>query len=113
MLTKVSSDMVFGLLRDKELEGFAADLARQLSARVPPATLSAERASDPKFKATLAKALHHVFLVAQNYCRDRKVGLLKRARFSKTFQDELKSLGYRSDFVKEVTMSLAEQLTQI
>jgi len=105
--------MVFGLLRDKELERFAAELARQLGARVPPATLNAERVPDPKLKATLAKALHHVFLGAQNYCRDRKIGLLKRARFSKTFQDEFKSLGYQSDFVKEVTVSLAEQLTQI
>ncbi len=105
--------MVFGLLRDKEMESFAADLAKQLGARVPPDTLNAERASDPKFEKTLAKALHHVFLGAQNYCRDHRVGLLKRARFSKNFQDELKSLGYRSDFVKEVTMRLAEQLTQI
>ena len=105
--------MVFGLLRDRELEYFAADLARQLSARVPPATLNAEPASDPKLKATLTKALHHVFLSAQNYCRDHKIGLLKRARFSKTFQDELKSLGYQSDVAREVTMSLAEQLTQI
>ena len=105
--------MVFGLLRDKELENAAADLARQLSARIPPSALSAERASDPKFQATLAKALHHVFVGAKNYCRDHKVGLLKRARFSKSFQDEIKSLGYPADFVREVTMSLAEQLTQI
>ncbi len=104
---------MFGLLRDKELEDFAADLARQLNARMPSSALSPERASDPKFKATLASALHHVFLAAQNYCREHKVGLLKRARFSKTFQDEIKSLGYPDDFVKEVTMSLAQQLTQI
>jgi hypothetical protein len=105
--------LVFGLLRDKELENFAADLARQLNARIPLAALSAERASDAKFKATLANALHQVFLAAQNYCREHKVGLLKRARFSKTFQDEIKSLGYPDAFVREVTMSLAEQLTQI
>ena len=105
--------MVFGLLHDKELESFAADLARQLNARMPPSALDSERASDSKFQATLAGALHHVFLAAQNYCREHKVGLLKRARFSKTFQDEIKSLGYPDVFVKEVTMSLAEQLTQI
>lgn len=110
---KVIPGLVFGLLRDKELESFAADLARQFSARMPPSTLSADRASDPKFKAALAKALHQVFLGAQNYCREHKVGLLKRARFSKTFQDEIKSLGYPDEFVKEITMSLAEQLTQI
>ncbi|HEY6239531.1 MAG TPA: hypothetical protein VIW78_01700 [Burkholderiales bacterium] len=104
---------MFGLLRDKELEAFAADLARQFGTRMPPSALTADRASDPKFKATLAAALHHVFLAAQNYCRGHKVGLLKRARFSKTFQDEIKSLGYPDDFVREVTMSLAEQLTQI
>ena|SRR5690348_5458316 len=105
--------MIFGLLRDRELERFATDLARELGARVPPATLNAERASDPRFKKTLAKALHHVFLSAQNYCRDHKIGYLKRARFSKSFQDEIKSLGYPGDFVSEVTVRLAEQLTQV
>ena len=105
--------MIFGLLRDKELERFAADLAKQLGERVPLTALTAERASDPRFKATLVKAFHHVFLSAQNYCRDRKIGYLKRARLSKSFQDELKSLGYPGDFVKEVTLRLAEQLTQI
>ena len=104
---------MFGLLRDKELEDFAAGLAKQLNARMPPAALTPERASDPKFNAALANALHHVFLAGQNYCRERKVGLLKRARFSKTFQDEIKSLGYPDDFVKEVTMTLTQQLTQI
>jgi len=103
---------VFGLFRDKELERFAAELAGQLASRVPPATLD-KRASDPQYEKTLTKAFHHVFLSAQNYCRDHKIGLLKRARLSKVFQDELKSLGYQGDVVREVTVRLAEQLTKI
>ena len=105
--------MIFGLFRDKEMERFAADLARQLVTRVPPATMKAQTASSSKLEATLAKAFHHVFMSAENYCRDHRVGLLKRARFSKSFQDELKSLGYPDDFVKEATLGLAKQLTQI
>jgi len=40
------------------------------------------------------------------------VGLLKKARLSKIFQDELIGLGYPKDFVREVTLVLAEQMTQ-
>jgi len=104
--------MIFGLFRDRELESFARELARELSLRVPPATVTAERATNPGFQATLAKAFQHVFLSVRNYCREHKVGLLKKARLSKIFQDELVSLGYQGDFVKEVTLALAEQLTQ-
>ncbi len=63
----------------------------------------------PRFIA----ALQHVFLSVQNYCRAHKIGLLKKARLSKVFQDELASLGYREDFIKDVTWALADQLSKL
>ena len=87
-------------------------MARELSSRVPPDTLDAERAANPKFKATLTRALQHLFGQTQGYCRDHSVGLLKKARLSKVFQDELVGLGYPKDFVREVTLVLTEQMTQ-
>jgi len=53
--------LVLGLFRDKELDDFAREMAKELSSRIPLGTLNAERASDPKFKATLARALQHLF----------------------------------------------------
>jgi len=104
--------LVFGLFHDKELDDFARGMAKELSSRVPLDTLNAERASDPKFKANLARALQHLFAKVQGYCRDHNVGLLKKARLSKIFQDELIGLGYPKDLVREVTLVLAEQMTQ-
>ncbi len=104
--------MVFGLFRDKGLEDFAREMARELSSRIPPGTLDPERVANPKFKAALASALQHLFANVQGYCRDHDVGLLKKARLSKVFQDELAGLGYPKNFVREVTLILAEQMTQ-
>jgi len=104
--------LLFGLFRDKGLEDFAKGMAKELGSRVPSDTLDAERVSNPKFKATLARALQHLFADAQRHCRDHKVGLLKKARLSKVFQDELIGLGFPKDFAKEVTVALAQHLTQ-
>jgi len=104
--------LVFGLFRDKGLEDFAREMARELSSRVPLDTLDAKRAGNPKFKATLARALQQLFAKVRGYCRDHNVGLLKKARLTKVFQDELAGLGYPKDFVREVTLVLAEQMTQ-
>jgi len=103
--------LIFSFFRDEDLDLFARSLAVELNARVPPKSLG-DRISNPKFEATLANAFHHVFLRVKNYRRDHALGLIKKARLSKVFQDELVGLGYSKDFVKEVTLALAEQLTQ-
>jgi len=104
---------VFGLFRDKALDDFAEGLARELSARIPPATLDADRVGNPKFQSTLARALENLFTGVQRFCRERDLGVLKKARLSKAFQDELIDAGYPKDFAKDITMALAKHLTQI
>lgn len=105
--------MFLGLFGDKDLDRFARGLAKELGTRFPPATLKAERLPETKYNAMLSKALQHVFLLTQNYCRDHKVGLLKKARLSKIFQDELVSLGYEAQFIEHVTFSLADRLSKL
>jgi hypothetical protein len=105
--------MIFGLFSDRRLDQFARGLAQELGARIAPATLGREWQSNTKLEGTLAKALQHVFLSVQNYGRTHKVGLLKKGRLSKIFQDELISLGYPEDFIKEVTWALAERLSKL
>jgi|SRR5882672_5200152 len=103
----------FGLFGDKGLDQFARGLAQEMGTRIPPATLESKQLSKSKFEAVLSKTLQHVFLSVENYCRAHKVGLLKKARLSKSFQDELTSLGYQEDFIKDVTFALAERLSKL
>lgn len=103
--------MVFGLFRDKNLELFAGELAKELSARLPPASVPDASLAEAKTQTRLAKTFRHVFLSIDGYCRDNNVGLLKKARLSKIFQDELAASGYGEEFVKEVTLAIAEHLT--
>ena len=104
---------MFGLFRDKGLDEFAEGLAKELSARIPPDSLDAERIASPKFQPTLTRALQSLFASVQRYCEDRKPGVLKKARLSKSFQDRLVAVGYSKDFAREATIALAKYLTQI
>jgi len=100
--------MILGLFADKDADGFAAELAKQIEKRVPPAKL--REGSGKKGDAALARTLQHVFLSAQEYRRANKVGLLKQLRLSKTFQDELNALGYEDDFIREATLTLVKAM---
>ena len=106
--------MIFGLFRDKQLDGFSRGLARELVVRIPPATLAAEQELNSKPKtAAIVKASQYAFMKVQNYCHDHKIGLLKKAQLSKIFQDELVLQGYPQDFVKELTLAVAQHLIKL
>jgi hypothetical protein len=96
----------------KEVDALGKSLARELAERVPPSTLTGRGAWRPKDQAKLTNALRDVFLKVDDFHRARKLGVLKRARLSKSFQDELAVQGYAEDFVKEATFGVAERLTQ-
>jgi hypothetical protein len=97
----------------KEVDAFGKSLARELAQRVPPTSLGERRTWRPKDQAKLANALRDAFLKLEQFHRQRRPGVLKRARLSKSFQDELVALGYQEDFVREVTLGAAERLTQV
>jgi hypothetical protein len=105
--------LVFGFFRDRELEDFAGTLANEMAERVPAKAIDTERAANPKFQSTVARAVENLLVGAQRYCRDRNPGVLKKARLSKSFQDRMIGLGYPKHFAKEITMALAKHLTQI
>ena len=96
----------------KEVNALGKSLAQDLTRRVPPETLVGRTSWRPKDQAKLANALRDVFLKIEQFHRERQLGVLKRARLSKSFQDELMTLGHTEDFVKEVTLAVAERLTQ-
>jgi hypothetical protein len=96
----------------KEVDAMGKSLARELAHRIPPATLAERTSWSPKDQAKLANALRDAFFKVEKFHRERQLGVLKRARLSKSFQDELALLGYTQDFVKEVTLGMAQRLTQ-
>jgi hypothetical protein len=104
--------MMFGWFDYKEVDALGKSLAQDLAQRMPPEALGARQAWRPKDQARLASALRDAFLKLERFQRERRPGVLKRARLSKSFQDELTALGYSEDFVKEVTFGAAERLAQ-
>jgi hypothetical protein len=104
---------MLGWFDSKEVDAFGKSLAQELAQRVPPASLSGRQTWRPKDQAKLANALRDAFLKLEQFHRERRPGVLKRARLSKSFQDELVALGYQEEFVREVTLGAAERLTQV
>jgi hypothetical protein len=105
--------MMFGWFDYKAVDALGKSLAKELAQRIPPETLAERTSWRPKDQARLANALRDAFLKLQQYHREQRPGVLKRARLSKSFQDELVALGYQEDFVREVTLGAAERLTQV
>ena len=100
--------MIFGLFNDKEDDNFARELAREVSRRLPPAVLAAQKKAGTKMDRTLARALDHVSAATVEYQSRKRVGVMKRVRLSKVFQEELDTLGYDDEFIRDVTLRLAQ-----
>lgn len=101
---------MFASLR-KDLEPFARGLAKELSVRVPPARLEKQRGKDKSLDSAIARAMDHVSLSAANFRRHHKVGLLKRLLLTRSFQSEMTTHGFESDFIREATFVLVRALT--
>lgn len=92
-----------GLFSAKRVDDYAKNLAREFSARCPLPT-DRQRAQIPQSK--IDSALGEIFGQAQVFRRENRLGIFKRARFAKTFQDELAGLGYAPELVTKVTTAL-------
>lgn len=99
-----------GLFRDKEADKFGDDLAAELARRFPPRAMSGDKVTAAKRETALAKALEHVAAAARTFSKDHKVGILKQVGFSKRFQARLDELGYDEEFIKAVTLRLAQSM---
>jgi hypothetical protein len=86
---------MFKLRRSNEIDEFAASLAREFSARVPPG-------KEPNAKA-LARTIDDTCNRAKAFQREKDLGFYGRAKFGTAFKLELKSAGYAADFVDHLT----------
>jgi hypothetical protein len=91
---------MFGLFgRSREIDEFAATLAREFAGRFPPGVEAVEA-------ARLAKAIDDVCNRANAFKREKKLGVYGRARIGTSFKMELKSAGYPPDFIDGFTRQL-------
>lgn len=95
---------LFNWVSRKQVDDCARILARDFSTLCP---LSGENAG----KATVAAkkvegALNQIFTRAKSFRQENRLGVLKRARLAKTFQDELMGLGYPPEVINKVTTAL-------
>lgn len=52
------------------------------------------------------QALDALYRDAAAFAAEQRLGVLRRARFAKAFQDELAKRGYRGDLVAKITTAL-------
>lgn len=101
--------MAFKLFgRGREIEQFAAGLARDFAKACPPAEVRGERNTVKKLAAAIDTACDR----AAVFHKDKKLGIYGKAKLGTTFKWELKSLGYSDDFVDELTRSLLLRLAR-
>lgn len=90
---------MFKLGRSREIDEFAASLARDFSSRFPPGTEAAEA-------ARLARAIDDVCNRAKAFKLEKKLGWYGRARLGTSFKLELKTAGYPPEFIDGFTRQL-------
>jgi hypothetical protein len=88
--------------KSSELEDFAIGLARELSKSYPAS-------AEPKKPASvkqLAQAIDAICNRAADYQKDKRLGMLGKARVGTAFKLELKEAGYPDEFADDVTRQL-------
>ncbi|HEX2567779.1 MAG TPA: hypothetical protein VHL85_13040 [Burkholderiales bacterium] len=98
---------MFNLTRSKDIEKFAAELAREFAGRCAPDKAHADKGST----AQLARAIDEVCSRATAYRREHKLGMYGKAKLATTFKLELKEIGYSADFIDALTRQLVLKMS--
>ena len=93
----------FALLSGKPLRERAASLVQSFSDNCPPAGAKHKALSRQKIE----KALGALYREAAAFSREQRLGIVGRARFAKSFQDELLGRGYPVDLVMKITSAVS------
>src|SRR3954462_11924004 len=94
--------------RGREIEAFAANLARDFAGRCAPDKASAAGNSAAM---QLARAIDDVCNRATAYRREQKLGMYGKAKLASTFKLELKEIGYSADFIDALTRQLVLKMS--
>lgn len=93
----------FSFVSGKTVDAFAKELAERFSRACP---LRGANVKDRDFERQVQRALDDIFDRAKAFRQEKNLGIFKRARLAKQFQDQLVALGYEVDLVSRVTTAL-------
>jgi len=95
---------LFSFTSGKVVDAYARKLAQDFfkSCARPMATSG----KDKVFEKKADQVLLSIYARAKAFRMERRLWVFNRARFAKSFQDEMFKLGYEADLVKRVTKAL-------
>lgn len=93
---------MFNSKRSRQIEEFAASLARDIAARCPPENTHEE----DHLSMALAKAIDEACGKAAAYQREQDLGMFGKAKFGTAFKYQLKDVGYPEALVDSMTRQL-------
>ena len=99
--------MLFNRVRGRDIEQFATELAQDFAKAYPLADAQGDRNTLKK----LARAIDDACGRAAAFQKEKKLGVYGKAKLGTTFKWELKSHGYRDDFIDEFTRKLLLHLS--
>ena len=100
--------MLFNRSRNRDIEQFATELAREFSKVYSVSDAKSERNAVKK----LARAIDAACMRAAAYQKENKLGVYGKAKLGTAFKWELKELGYADEFVDEFTRSVLLRLSR-
>ena len=101
---------IFRWFQSTDEKRVAADMARGLVQELPPALMDERRHVLSVNRVT--RVLERTLMTATQHQRDRRLGVLGRARLANHFKWCLKAEGYAEDFVDMATEALVMQLAK-
>ena len=94
----------FSFTSGKVVDAFARQLAQDFfNACSKPGVAQGK---DKTFEKKADQVLIAIYARAKAFRQEKRLGVINRARFAKSFQDELVRLGFAADLVSRVTTAL-------
>lgn len=87
----------------RQVDTVASELAAEFSRLCPPTDKQSGR---PVSDKAIERALSQIYSRAKSFRKENRLGIFKRARLAKVFQEELTKRGYSADLVGRVTTAL-------
>ncbi len=102
--------MIFKFFGQSKVDTFAKSLAQDIAKRYPPAI--ANNPEQMVSQKRLTTILEDTFNRAQQFNRENRLGMFKKAKLGNTFKWELKEMGYEEKFIEMATEGLIVYLTR-
>jgi hypothetical protein len=100
--------MILRFFSPSRVDAFAKTMGQRITTRCPP--VIANNPEQIVSQARIAEILEEIFSGAPQFQREKRLGMLGRAKLGHAFRWELLEIGYEEKFVDFATGKLMEQL---